>query len=323
MTAIANLPDIRPSLLLDFANSGRVDPRIQCTRASSATCFGPDGKLRTVAANVPRIDYDPATGKCLGLLVEEGRTNLWLNSATAVAQSFAVTAQAYTLSFEGSGSIALTGAYSGDSSAGTLQSGRRTLTFTASAGSLSCTSSGDVRNVQLEAGAFPTSYIPTEASTVSRAGDVLTLQSTLLRSSEGTFVAGSLTQAPPLANNKTIFSYIHNSVTNNISAVYSATNAVLASDIRTEGMFQHAASGPVVVGAKYRRALGWKAGFARSATNGELTTGGSTNVTPPQGLTALHLGSRLGQNFLNGHLDCVVYYPFCLTIDQLQRVSAL
>ncbi|WP_314324507.1 hypothetical protein [Comamonas aquatica] len=77
MTAIANLPDLRPSLLLDFANSGRVDPRIQCTRASSATCFGPDGKLRTVAANVPRIAYDPATGKCLGLLVEESRSNLF------------------------------------------------------------------------------------------------------------------------------------------------------------------------------------------------------------------------------------------------------
>lgn len=81
MTAIADLPDIRPSLLLDFANSGRVDPRIECTRASAATCFGPDGKLRTVAANVPRIDYDPATGKCLGLLVEEARTNYLKYSA--------------------------------------------------------------------------------------------------------------------------------------------------------------------------------------------------------------------------------------------------
>lgn len=62
MTAIADLPEIRPSLLLDFANSGRVDPRIECTRASAATCFGPDGKLRVVPANTPRIDYDPVTG---------------------------------------------------------------------------------------------------------------------------------------------------------------------------------------------------------------------------------------------------------------------
>lgn len=88
MTAIANLPDIRPSLLLDFANSGRVDPRIQCTRASSATCFGPDGKLRTVAVNTPRIDYDPVTGKCLGLRTEgEARTNLLSNSTDLLAWS--------------------------------------------------------------------------------------------------------------------------------------------------------------------------------------------------------------------------------------------
>lgn len=85
MTAIANLPDLRPSLLLDFANSECVDPRIQCTRASTATCFGPDGKLRTVAANVPRIDYDPVTGKCLGLLVEESRSNMVANNGTSGA----------------------------------------------------------------------------------------------------------------------------------------------------------------------------------------------------------------------------------------------
>jgi hypothetical protein len=34
------------------------------------------GVLRTAAAGVPRIDHDPATGECLGLLVEEQRTNL-------------------------------------------------------------------------------------------------------------------------------------------------------------------------------------------------------------------------------------------------------
>lgn len=172
MTAIANLPDFRPSLLLDFANSGRVDPRIQCTRASTATCFGPDGKLRTVAANIPRIDYDPATGKRLGLLVEEARTNLWLNSAAASsAQSVSVTAQSYTLSFEGTGSIALAGAATGDTSSGMVLGGRRVMTFTATAGTLTCTPSGDVRNVQLEAGPFHTSYIPTGATAVTRAAD--------------------------------------------------------------------------------------------------------------------------------------------------------
>lgn len=75
MSVIENYPALRPTLLLDFANSGRVHPLIQCTRASTATYSGPDGVLRTVANNVPRIDFDPITGKCLGLLVEEQRTN--------------------------------------------------------------------------------------------------------------------------------------------------------------------------------------------------------------------------------------------------------
>lgn len=80
MTVIENYPAMRPSLMLDFANSRRVHPLIQCLRASTATCFGADGKLRTVESNVPRIDHDPLTGKCLGMLIEEGRTNLILQS---------------------------------------------------------------------------------------------------------------------------------------------------------------------------------------------------------------------------------------------------
>ena len=45
-------------------------------RNSTATYTGPDGLLKTAAANEPRYDYDPLTGECRGLLVEEQRTNL-------------------------------------------------------------------------------------------------------------------------------------------------------------------------------------------------------------------------------------------------------
>ncbi|UUE94488.1 phage head spike fiber domain-containing protein [Comamonas thiooxydans] len=80
MSVIADLPDLRPSLLLDFANSRRLYPLIQHSRASTATCYGPDGLLRRVPANVPRIDYDPESGECLGLLIEESESNLLLQS---------------------------------------------------------------------------------------------------------------------------------------------------------------------------------------------------------------------------------------------------
>jgi hypothetical protein len=67
---------IRPSLLLDFANSNVLDPRITFTRSSSATYFGSDGLMKTTPAGIPRFTHDPATGESLGLLIEEQRTNL-------------------------------------------------------------------------------------------------------------------------------------------------------------------------------------------------------------------------------------------------------
>ena len=71
-----NFPAIKPSLNLDFSNTKTVDPRITFTRASSATYFDEFGVMRTTSNNVPRIDHNPMTGECLGLLIEEQRTNL-------------------------------------------------------------------------------------------------------------------------------------------------------------------------------------------------------------------------------------------------------
>lgn len=76
----SGLPTSRPSLILDFANSEQVDPRITSTRASTATRINKFGLVETVAANVPRIDYDPTTGRCKGLLREPAKTNLLLYS---------------------------------------------------------------------------------------------------------------------------------------------------------------------------------------------------------------------------------------------------
>ena len=51
-------------------------PFMTFARNSAATYTGPDGLIKTAAANEARFDYDPLTGECKGLLVEEQRTNL-------------------------------------------------------------------------------------------------------------------------------------------------------------------------------------------------------------------------------------------------------
>lgn len=72
----SNFPTVRPTLNLDFAGSESVDSRITFTRASAATYTGADGKIKYAVQNEPRIEYDPITGECKGLLIEEQRTNL-------------------------------------------------------------------------------------------------------------------------------------------------------------------------------------------------------------------------------------------------------
>lgn len=53
---------------------------ITFTRASTATYYNSAGVLTTAAIDAPRIDYNPTTLACLGLLVEPQATNLILQS---------------------------------------------------------------------------------------------------------------------------------------------------------------------------------------------------------------------------------------------------
>lgn len=97
--AAAGVPD-EPSLILDFvrgvhfASKGAIAASIMTliaalpgssfTRASTGTFFDSDGLMKTAAAGVPRVEYDPVTLLPLGLLIEPARTNLFINSEAFV-----------------------------------------------------------------------------------------------------------------------------------------------------------------------------------------------------------------------------------------------
>jgi len=67
-----------PTFALDFTGAV-LDPRVSLTRAANtATVVDQSGAIVLVNANTPRFDY--ANGVCRGLLIEESRTNLLLNS---------------------------------------------------------------------------------------------------------------------------------------------------------------------------------------------------------------------------------------------------
>ena len=82
MSIKSSYPTDSPSLVLDFANSRRLDPRITFTRAQTgniSSYMGPDGLIKYAGPDQPRFDhrYNSVTGEVesLGLLIEESRVN--------------------------------------------------------------------------------------------------------------------------------------------------------------------------------------------------------------------------------------------------------
>lgn len=88
-------PTVNPTLDLDFSKQkyrwyagaaglteSSTPSLMTFTRSSIATFFDAMGVMKQAAVDTPRIDYDPLTGECNGLLVEEQRTNYVKHSST-------------------------------------------------------------------------------------------------------------------------------------------------------------------------------------------------------------------------------------------------
>ena len=127
------------------------------------------------ATNEPRFDHNTTTQLCKGLLIEESRLNIVFPSNTLTTQTRPVTATPYTLSFYGTGTIVLSGVAVATVTGTGSYPIRTTLTFTPTAGNLVLTVTGSVTQAQLEAGAFPTSYIPTTTGSAVRSVDLCSI----------------------------------------------------------------------------------------------------------------------------------------------------
>lgn len=126
MTVKATFPDKKPKLYVDFT-SGKPDIRFGSFRETVGSYVGKDGFIKIGNYKTPRIDHDPLTGECLGLLIENGTTNLisdhrqWSNNYKQTGQSgFTITgpdgeansAKEYTVNSDIGTSGGSTGIYS-------------------------------------------------------------------------------------------------------------------------------------------------------------------------------------------------------------------
>lgn len=310
----------RKSLNLDFARmallSGddyttelsKLDSLLTFSRSSTATRFNASGALEVVESGQPRFDFDPVTLLPRGLLIEEARTNLVLNSAALATQGVTVTAVPHTLSFWGTGSVALSGAHTG-SLAGTGAGNRVTLTFTPSAGTLTLTVTGTVTNAQCEAGTFATSYIPTTGATITRAADHCSTTSLTpwFNPLGGTVLAEASLPSLFPSNYPRVFSFNDGS-TNTNSVELLGNNGFLLLSVVSGGVSQATFSAAFTANASFKAAMRFLANnFAGSINGGAVATDISGSIPAVTKLSIAADGAGTANCLLLRRLSCLPY----------------
>ena len=398
-------PVVRPSLDLDFTQE-RLDPRITFSRGSIGTRVNRNRLIETVSANQPRFDFDPVTGECRGLLIEESRSNsllrsedfttTWGASAVSVSsnvitapdgnttadklientsfsnfkfvsQSVGTISGTYTVSafFKAgerfSGYLQLlssggNGAAFFNLRTGTITSGAgtntiipygngwyritSTQTFTSATAAvyIVLTNSNGITNytgdgtsglyiwgAQLEAGAFPTSYIPTIASTVTRSADNAQMTGTNFSSwynqSEGTIYTQAKSIATISGATRRFLEFVNGSGSERYLLGYNTTsNARFL--VTALGVNQADISVTASPSNGVKMCVSYATNNFSSAVNGTLGTRDVAGlVSNPIRIT---FGSDpfLGANtILSGTISRLTYYPRALKPNQLQYLT--
>ena len=175
---------------------------------------------------------------------------------------------------------------------------------------------------QLEAGAFPTSYIPTVASQVTRAADVAVMTGTNFSSwynqAEGTLYAEGDAGGGTLP----CFASIDDGTTGNRIQLRRSVN-----DTQT-GFRMVSPGGSIDVTlisgtatSVNKQAASFSAGDQNAAANGALFTGITSIPTMPT-VTRMDIGTGVGSTTLNGHIRKIAYYPRRLSNAALQGITS-
>lgn len=289
----------------------------------AATRINAEGLIEGVRPNVPRSSY-PAGGSvngCPYLLLEPSSTNLYLNSDTLVTQGVATSADDYTVTFYGTGTITFTGTYTG-SLVGTGANDRVSLTFTATAGTLTSTVSGTVENAQCENLGYETSYIPTDGSTKTRQADQVNNagDSGDFNDDEGVLVCNIAALNNDLTNR---FITISDGTSSNVVTIYysSLSQTVQGAVVvggGTQASFSHVVSDVtefILVAIRYKNN-----DFSLWVDGGEVDSDVSGNTFAPGTLTELSFDSGGVLDFYGKCYNLMVFNQY-LTDDEMQYIT--
>jgi len=172
---------------------------------------------------------------------------------------------------------------------------------------------------QLEVGSFPTSYIPTQASTRTRAADNASITgknfSSFYRQDEGTAFVNS---SSPLSDLGVSFYLSETVLSDNIGIRGVPGNNVLQFLVFKNGIVQFLSPPPIR--PTFKGCIGYKVNDTVGSFNGILSNTDNTVLLPSP--ISLQLGRvSNGSRYLNGHISRFTYYPKRLPNSQLQALT--
>jgi hypothetical protein len=309
-----------PTVDLNFASnayygvSGAPTSFLTTVRAAPAA-YASDvlGNWISFGANIPRITN-------AGLLVEESRTNLFLNSQAPVTQTITVTSSSvYTVSVYGNATLVLSGA-----GTGTVTQGNP-VTFTASSTSLTVTVSGaggSFQNAQVELGAFATSPIVTAGAAGTRAGDVIVLTSPPAFGSAYTVFGSGTPKAPNAASANQFLLCVDDGTGNNRVNVNRNSTGLNAPSTQSGGVLTSIGLGT----AWAQNMLGKNAISVASGAQASSFNGGAVDTAAgalPVGVANTRIGTNQASvAFWDGTISRVALWATsALTGAQLQQIT--
>ena len=318
-------------LVLDFAAGaygagaipGSLPDIMSFSRASAASVIDAAGQLVGAPADAARFVHDPVSQARLGLLLERAASNLFADSALPATQTVSVTATPHVLSFYGTGSIALSGAYTSSVIGSGAYPARTEVGFIPTAGDLTLTVSGQVQAPQLETGEMATSYIPAGTPPAIRSDDNATIDlGSWFDADAGTLVFSGYVLG---ANaNDRIIEIDNGSAGTRLSLLWNTVLSKPQLQAWNGGALQAAIAPPgnaVPLGTEFRVAIACAAdAFAISLNGGAIAS--DLSGTVPSGLTTLRLG-RAGGGAQGAIItESLVYYPQRLSDAELRALSA-
>jgi hypothetical protein len=188
-------------------------------------------------------------------------------------------------------------------------------------GSTSLTTNYYAWGAQLEAGAFPTSYIPTTTAAATRNADVASITgsafSSWYRQDEGTMFAFSSSYGATNSSRRIAFAS-DGTTANRFGLLYNNSNnpQIVVASAGTLTAIPSVA----LTGATYAIAAAYKLDdYAISAAGSAPST--DTSGALPVSINQLSIGNQLNGEFLNGTIKRLTYWPQRLPNSTLQAIT--